>query len=176
VGDQEGVLTCFHALWTIAHHGGDDRRTRAWHAQLLATHREISHRPLLVWSLNYLGAIARHDGDIQAAQAFHTQSLTIGRELDYYKGIVACLESAAGLAAVRQQPDRAARLCGAAESLRALAGHLRRPFEQTDLQATLAAARAALGPEAFAAAWAEGRAMSLDQAVEYASSGARLRP
>jgi hypothetical protein len=116
--------------------------------------------------------MARQDGDVQTAQAFHTQSLTIGREIAYYKGIVACLEAAAGLAVVRQQPDRAARLCGAAESLRALAGHLRSPFDQADLQATLAAARAALGPEAFAAAWDEGRALSLDQAVEYASSGA----
>ena len=32
----------------------------------------------------------------------------------------------------------------------------------------LAAARAALGEEAFARAWAEGQAMTLDQAVEYA--------
>jgi hypothetical protein len=53
---------------------------------------------------------------------------------------------------------------------------LRRPFDQADLQATWAAARAALGPEAYAAAWGKGRAMSLDQAVESASRGAWLRP
>jgi hypothetical protein len=33
--------------------------------------------------------------------------------------------------------------------------------------------RAALGEAAFAAAWAEGRAMSLDQAVEYALEGSQ---
>jgi hypothetical protein len=135
-------------------------------------HQGISNRSRLIWSLNYLGTMGRYDGDVQAAQAFHIRSLTIGRELAYYRGIAACLESVAGLAAVRQQPDRAARLCGAAESLRARVGYLRRPFDQADLQATLAAARAALGPEAFAAAWSEGRATSLDQAVQYASSGA----
>jgi hypothetical protein len=35
----------------------------------------------------------------------------------------------------------------------------------------VAPARAALGEEAFAAAWAERRAMALDQGVEYALEG-----
>ena len=35
---------------------------------------------------------------------------------------------------------------------------------------TVAEGRAALGEAAFAMAWAEGRAMSLDQAIEYALS------
>ena len=134
--------------------------------------RRSPPRSLLVWSLNYLGTMARHDGNVEAAQALYIGASRLAGRSPTYKGIVACLESAAGLAAVRQQPDRAARLCGAAESLRARVGHLRDPFDQADLQATLAAARAALGPEAFAAAWDEGRAMSLDQAVEDASSGA----
>jgi hypothetical protein len=36
-----------------------------------------------------------------------------------------------------------------------------------EYERTVAETRAALGDAAFAAAWAEGRAMSLEQAVEY---------
>jgi len=37
--------------------------------------------------------------------------------------------------------------------------------ERSDYEGWVAATRAALGDDAFAAAWAEGRAMSLDQAI-----------
>ncbi len=37
-----------------------------------------------------------------------------------------------------------------------------------EFAAALASARSSLGEEAFARAWAEGQAMTLDQAVEYA--------
>jgi hypothetical protein len=45
---------------------------------------------------------------------------------------------------------------------------LNRSAPTADPSACLAAARAALGEEAFARAYAEGEAMTLDQAAEYA--------
>lgn len=60
------------------------------------------------------------------------------------------------------------RLLGAAEALREEMGKPLRLRERGEYDQLLSSARAALGEEAAAAAWEAGRAMSLQQAVEYA--------
>ena len=72
--------------------------------------------------------------------------------------------------ALRGRPLRAARLWGAAEALRERMGM---SLSQFDLAASgyerdLAAMRSTLSEASFDAAWAEGRAMSPEEAVEYA--------
>ena len=64
--------------------------------------------------------------------------------------------------------ERAARLWGAADALREAIGAPLSPFERTELDTHTAAARTALGEEVFAAAWAQGRATPLNEAIEYA--------
>jgi hypothetical protein len=60
---------------------------------------------------------------------------------------------------------RVARLLGAAEAVRLASGKPMLPAERLGYKATVAAARAALGEAAFAAAWAAGQALTLEQAV-----------
>jgi hypothetical protein len=83
-------------------------------------------------------------------------------------GIAHCLEGWASVAGGAGRPEQAARLFGAAEALRDLTNTPRPPADVADYDRTLAALRAALGEEAFAAAWAAGQAMSLDEAVALA--------
>jgi DNA-binding NarL/FixJ family response regulator len=59
-------------------------------------------------------------------------------------------------------------LFGAAETLREAIGVALLPAERADHDRAVAAARAGAGEVAFAAAWAEGRRMTLEQAAEYA--------
>ena len=66
--------------------------------------------------------------------------------------------------------SRAARLGGAASALRESIGSPQTPAEQETTDKTMGAVREALGGGAFAAAWDAGRAMTLEQAVEYALS------
>jgi DNA-binding CsgD family transcriptional regulator len=89
------------------------------------------------------------------------------------------LEALAGTAAASQSFAECARLAGAAQALRDQMGYvLRWPFEQHLLEADLAAARASLGQDAFAAAYAEGCGLDQDAAVAYATRarGERRRP
>ena len=74
--------------------------------------------------------------------------------------------------ALRGRPVRAARLWGAAEGLRERMGMSLSKFDITysGYEQVLAAVRSALDEAAFDAAWAEGRAMSPEQAIEYALS------
>ena len=63
---------------------------------------------------------------------------------------------------------RAARLFGAAESLYIPLRFEMSAKERAEHDQAVAAARAALGEEAFAAAWEEGKRMTLEQVVNYA--------
>jgi hypothetical protein len=75
------------------------------------------------------------------------------------------LEGFAHVAGAEGDAERAARLFGAAEALREALGAPLPPVERAHYDRSVAATRAALGEEAFAAAWAEGRALSLEQAI-----------
>ncbi len=67
-----------------------------------------------------------------------------------------------------RQPGRAARLFSAAEALLdAIGAHLE-PADRVEFDRNVTAARAQLDEVAFAAAWAEGRTMNLEQAIAYA--------
>jgi DNA-binding NarL/FixJ family response regulator len=60
---------------------------------------------------------------------------------------------------------RSARLWGAAEVLRESVGMHISPIERADYEHRVAAARAKLGAESFASAWAQGRTMTPEQAL-----------
>jgi DNA-binding CsgD family transcriptional regulator len=77
-----------------------------------------------------------------------------------------------GVATSRGLPDRAARLWGASEALREAYGLTLSPFARSnyDYEGDLAAARAGLDEQTFTVAWAAGRGMTIEQAIEYALS------
>jgi non-specific serine/threonine protein kinase len=76
-----------------------------------------------------------------------------------------CLEGLAAVARAEGRPRRAAHLWGAAEALRAARGAPLPPCEQGPYERDVAAARTRLGAAGFAAAWAQGRGTSLEEAV-----------
>jgi hypothetical protein len=114
-----------------------------------------------------LGQDAQRRGDWDQATALHRESLEMRVEQGAKQGMVASLDGLAGVALGQGRPDRTARLMGAAEALLAALGASLPPGERDDHDRRVVDLRAALGEEAFAAAWAEGRAMSIEQAVEY---------
>jgi hypothetical protein len=79
-------------------------------------------------------------------------------------GIAICLAGLAGIA-LESQPAWAARLLGVVEALCETIGAPLLPAEQAHYERDRVTARDVLGQEAFAAAWAEGRAMALEQAI-----------
>ena len=88
--------------------------------------------------------------------------------------MVWCLTGLAGAAVLDEEPERAAWLWGAAEALRQFIGSREAPASRTTRERLMTAAREQLGEEAFAAAWAAGQAMTMEQAIELAlQSGAK---
>ena len=84
---------------------------------------------------------------------------------------VLAASSAPGLALTASAAIYADHLHGAGQALSylsRLAFYYQTHFEPYDMESCLAPARAVLGEEAYARAYAEGQAMKLEQAVEYA--------
>jgi predicted ATPase/class 3 adenylate cyclase len=115
--------------------------------------------------------IAQRRGDIERVVDLAPEVLALGRGLGGRTAIANVLGSLASVARARGDPDRSARLLGAAEALRETLGQRPSPAELRADEAEAAAVRAELGDEMFAAAWAEGRAMPLEQAIARAFEG-----
>jgi predicted ATPase/class 3 adenylate cyclase len=155
-------------LGRIAHILGDDRQAQICYAESLAAFRELGHRRDIAQVYLELGRVARTQGDAAQAREYYVESLTLFGDLRDKELIPECLEGIAGLASEAGQPVQAARLFGAAESLRESAGVPLPPVHRTAYERDLAAARTQLDEATFAVVWAEGRAMTLEQAIAYA--------
>jgi predicted ATPase/class 3 adenylate cyclase len=168
IGDRPSIANSLIGLGCVAYYQGDYIMARAFFEESLAIRREIGDRQGIANALNNLGGVALNQGDYASARAFHEQSLAIYEEIGNRLGIAYCLENCAALASAQEQPERAARLWGVAEALREVIGALLSPNQREEYDGKIAEARAALGEDAFVAAWTEGCAMSMEQAIEYA--------
>ncbi len=137
----------------------------------LALFQKLGDRENSALALMALGNIAFAQGDYGRMVVLGGQSLRLCRELGKRGGIAAGLEGLAAVAGVQSQPERAARLFGAATALREAIGGTLSPGERPAYERNVATVRGQLDETAFAAAWAEGRVMTVEQAITYALEG-----
>jgi non-specific serine/threonine protein kinase len=119
----------------------------------------------IAFALSILGNLVLLRGEVARAAALQRESLALRQAIEDVVGIGRCLDGVGWVASAAGQPARAARLFGAAELLRERVGAAPHPPWRAEHERYVAAARASLGHDAFATAWAEGRALSLDQAI-----------
>jgi non-specific serine/threonine protein kinase len=115
-----------------------------------------------------LAYVAQFQGEYDRAETRWRESLAVYRQLGHDRGIAICLAGFAGLAGAVGEPEHAARLFGAAATLSETVAALW-PADRADYEENVARVRAALGQGAFAAAWEEGRTLSLEQALALVS-------
>ena len=168
IGERWIEAANLNGLGSVACGQGNCAEARIHVEQSLAITREIGDRSKEVWNLSDLGQISRLEGDLVEARVFCVQSLTLANQLGEIADIIYTMEERAALALAEASPQRAARLAGAAQAAREGIAAILPPKQQGTHEQTVAAARAALGDEAFAAAWDAGRAMMLDEAVQQA--------
>ncbi len=116
-----------------------------------------------------LAVVALIERDVVEARKLIAEALAIERKRGPSRIVADCLETCAGLAIVEHQPVRAARLYGAAEMLRYTIGAPLKPFDlEVFYDPYLEVGQALVSESAWEVAWAEGRAMPLDEAIDFA--------
>ena len=171
LGNRHAVAWAIRNLGLVAHTQGDQAAAAARYQESLTLFEEIGSAWGRAEVLCNQGWLAHMQGDDRRATAHYQESLALFRELEGKRLISACLEGLAGLAGAQRRPERAARLFGAAAALRESVGPPLPPVYRSYYEQDVAIARAGFAAERWAAAWAAGHALPLDQAIAEA-----LRP
>jgi tetratricopeptide (TPR) repeat protein len=171
-GLKEHEPTTLYNLGEIARWQGDYNRAIALYREALAICEEMGDTTRIAWMYRGLGCVALEQRDYEPATRFFKESLTLLRDVGEKFGITEALEFLARAAAESgpnvENVRRAARLLGAAALVREHIGYPVLPTERPAYERCVAGVRAYLGEDQFAADCAEGRAMTLDQAIAYA--------
>jgi predicted ATPase len=156
------ILMSFGLLATIQDNVVEARRWYEATLRALPADDVTFIRPMV---LGILASIAWDEGDRPRAAALQREALPLRRALWDVLALASSLTNGAEFAAAGGRPEVAARLLGAAEALRLRGGVAVDPFNRDDPHALVAQVRKELGEPAFAAAWAQGEGLPLDQAI-----------
>jgi hypothetical protein len=167
LGNLRGVGDALWFLAIVARLTGDLARSRALAEEGIRLHRQIGDRFGGTVGLYSLARVALEQGDVDTAAASLLEALDNDELVGNRTGIGVILDNLAAKARLEGNHLRALRLAGASEAIKEVAGG-QAPPALIDLPDPREAARPVLGEAAVNAAWEEGRAMTLEQALAYA--------
>lgn len=168
LGDAERTAVALNNLADSARARGDYDRAVALWQECLAVCRAWGATSYIGLTLEGLGEVFYLQGDCERAESVLREALVCNRDTASRIYAASSMEVLAQIACTQGQMQRAARLFGGVAALRKSVGAVRPPDRADDSEHAIAIARAALSEKAFAAAWAAGAAMTLEEAVAYA--------
>jgi tetratricopeptide (TPR) repeat protein len=164
-GQMGAVLSQMGAM---ARRRGDYAKATALCEESLAIFRTMGPNRWIAYSLRLKGHAVRLGGDPEGATEMYRESLGLFGQTSDKRTATECIEGLAIILGVKGHFKRALRLLGAAEAAREMFGITMPRPERRDSENFEATAREGLADEMYKAAWSEGRAMTLEQAIEYA--------
>ena len=121
-------------------------------------------------SRSEIGHLYRQQRRYAEAAAVYSETIQTFQEFNQRAAVAHQLECFGCMAAAQSQPERAARLLGAAEALRQRLKTDMTPLERREYEETMTNLRKQIGPAELAKVWAEGRALTMEQAIQLAVS------
>jgi len=174
LGNKSLTGTQLNHLGVVARMKGDYARAIALHSEGLALFRELGDKWNIAMALWPMGQVHIKQRDYSRATECFMEGLVLCRDVGDRFVSQGCLEGLARVASARGHYKRAARLLGAVEELHKRLGYHRALGIQASHERHVASMRAALGDTTFAAAWAEGQSMTLQEIIKYALDSAKM--
>ncbi len=163
-----GLAEALNVLGEVARIQGNYAEAESYYEEGQTLLRLNMNNMLAAWLLHNLGHVALHRNDTARAARLFQQSFSLGQRIGFKPVMIPCPAGLAAVWAARGQAVRAAQLFGAADALLQAAHSHLDPADRMAYEHNLAATQACLDPNIFTAAWAEGRAMTMEEAVAYA--------
>lgn len=162
---KAGVAQALNILGEIARFHGDDNRAQAYYDECLAVSKETGETRRLYMMHENLAFIAQHRGDYVHALAEFREAMRLCRDVENRHDMASVLVPLAGSLGMVESPVRAARLFGASQVAMERMGAFHQRADQPEMERNIAEVRARLSEAEFAAAWAEGRKIALEDAI-----------
>jgi ATP/maltotriose-dependent transcriptional regulator MalT len=171
LGDDRTIGYALHNLADVARHTGHYEQARALGMEAISVSQEMDDEWTVARNFVWLGIVTAYRGDdYEEAAGFLEEGFELIREVGDWEWVAYALDSFAVLAGAKAQGERAARLWGAAEALRKSIGAALHATDRPDYERSVGAVRSQLSEADWEAAFAQGMAMSAEEAAEYALS------
>jgi predicted ATPase/class 3 adenylate cyclase len=166
-GDRRAIADSLFGLAVMHRLRGDIELALETGEEALAIHREVGDVFGLIGSLYVVGRAAAQMGDMETARARFMETLAIEEAFGERTGLALSLDNLADLEISEGHAVRAMRLAGASEAIKEGVGG-QAPPDLITLPSPMERAYPLLSEEQIRGAWAEGRAMSLEESIAYA--------
>ncbi len=168
--NKTSVAGTLLSLTELALHRGDHERANELIEESRALLVEAGDRSMTWYLLYLLGEIARSRHEYGQAHLHHAEGLRLILPTSNRHGISISLEAIACIEAARGRTERAIRVWAAADALRESIGIPPSVMERSHYEPCMVSTRSGIDAETWSVVWEEGRMMSPEQAVEYASA------
>jgi predicted ATPase/DNA-binding SARP family transcriptional activator len=166
LGDKFGIALALGNLGEVAIAEQDYASAQSLLEESLSLRREIGDERGIAFCLVRFANLERARGNDAKARALYRDGLILYRKVGDRRAIASALQESAELYANMGQTVPAVRLWSTADMLCQSLGSPIPPSYRLRYEQALARARGALGVETFQQAWAEGSAMTFDQALD----------
>ena len=167
-GSKWNIEVALLYLGHLARLQGDFARAAAAYAECLQLDDDMLGTRYQLELLISLGYVALHEHDFVRARALFEKGVSRSRQAGDVGNIATGVTGLAGILAATGKPHPAAQSLGWVKATLQTRGEVWNPTEQLEYDRILAAVRAQLDEATFNTAWAQGRAMTIKQAVAYA--------
>ncbi|HKS30574.1 MAG TPA: protein kinase [Pyrinomonadaceae bacterium] len=166
-----GIALC--NMGGMASEQGNPAAARPLIEEALALDRQANNKGGMTIKLFNLGEATYRAGDFDASRDYYRECLILAREVGNKRVLGGALDGFAALATKEGEWERAAQLCGAAESLHEAIGYEPEPTYRLIRDRFVAETREALGEVAFLRIKAAGRVMRQEVAIALALGSSR---
>jgi predicted ATPase/class 3 adenylate cyclase len=165
---QPGIAQALNIVGEIARFSGNDGRARQAYEQCLAVSQQTGETRRIIFMYQNLAFIALHEGEAERARDLGRQGLQLARTMNNRLQMATDLALLAGAISALGEAQQAARLLGASEKALERLGAFHQLNDKPEIDAIITAVHAGLDDAAFREAWAEGRELTLEQAIAQA--------
>ena len=172
INDSWLLAFALNNLGEVARTQGQYDKALAYYEECQALLRDTGDQGDQARFVHTLGYIAQHEGDLVKAEAQFRKSLVLFRRLGNRRGMAECMAGLAGLRARQGGAEWGAVMLSAAETALKVTGGAWWPADRVEVEQNRELIQKALPEAELAAAQRKGAAMTLEQALDFATQGA----